>query len=124
MAVTISRRTFNRALMIGSSGQLLLPHTSASFFAETGVSMQPFAAQIQRLVLAMQSIGTPLPDAEITSFHKAFASQNDEGVAEVQRILGPRVLLEAHINPEGRVSVQRGAATAQLVQNGWCTFLI
>jgi hypothetical protein len=41
----------------------------------------------------------------------------------MERVLSPRVLLEVHINPEMRVKVARGTATARLATGEWCYFL-
>jgi hypothetical protein len=50
----------------------------------------------------------------------AFA-RSTEGwsVEEIQKILDQHVLLNVAINPESRISVSRGKAEAQLIEQGW-----
>jgi hypothetical protein len=43
---------------------------------------------------------------------------------EIQRVLDPKCLLEIRINPESRVSIERGAAPPRLVEQGWRVFLV
>lgn len=124
--MAVSRRTFHRLLLLGCSGELLLVHRSTMLFSQIStLPLQPLAAQVQRLVAALRAVGTPLAESGITALHAAFTSSSEEYAgAEIQRVLDPQVLLAVRINPEGRVSVTRGAAKAELVQHGWRTFLI
>src|SRR5207249_1374080 len=46
------------------------------------------------------------------------------GVEAIQKVLDPRCLLIVRINPESRISIERGAAAADLVEHGWRAFLI
>lgn len=122
----ISRRAFHRLFLLGCSSKLLLSHHPTLLLAEvSSLPLQPLAAEIQRLVVALQSIGTPLSDPDAAALHTAYTSSIEgQGIAQIQHILDPHVLLEARINPEGRVSVSRGQAKAELVEHGWRTFLI
>ena len=45
-------------------------------------------------------------------------------VEEIQRILDPHCLLAIRINPESRISVERAAAPARLVEQGWRAYLV
>ncbi len=47
-----------------------------------------------------------------------------EVVREIQEILDPYCFALVEINPEARVKVVRGPAAAELIQNGWKTFLV
>ena len=91
---------------------------------DTHLSLQALAAQVERLVVALQSAGAPLDPGEVEALHAAHASSEQQGMAKIEQILDAHVLIEARINPEGRVSVARGAARAELVEHGWRTFLV
>lgn len=94
-------------------------------FSPDELELQPFLAEVRRVVEAMAYLGEPLPEADRTRLEAA-ANLGDEtrALAEIQRILDPRCLLAIRINPESRVSAERGAAAAQLVEQGWRAYLI
>ncbi len=89
------------------------------------LELQPFLAEVRRVVEAMAYLGEPLSEAERTRLEAA-ANLGDEARAltEIQGILDPRCLLSIRINPESRVSAERGAAAARLVEQGWRAYLI
>jgi hypothetical protein len=89
------------------------------------VEIQPLSAQVRRLVEAMEYLGEPFNAAERERLEAA-ANLKDEAAAleETQRVLDARCLLAVRINPESRVSVERGAAPARLVEQGWRAYLI
>jgi len=121
-----TRRTFNYFALMATGAGVLLRSTPAAAFAEsTSVGLQPLAAQTRRLLEALQSIGEPLPQDEIAALHAAFDSAVEaDGVTKIQQILDEHVLLNIQINPEDRVSMTRGRAKAQLIEQGWRTFLV
>jgi hypothetical protein len=120
----ISRRTFHRLLLLGC-GSEVLTYTPWTFAETIAVPLQPFAAATQRLLNALQEVGSPLSDSEAAALRAAFTSSNEsDAVAQIQSILDAHVLFEAHINPENRVSVSRGMAKAELAEHGWRPFLI
>jgi hypothetical protein len=86
---------------------------------------QPLLAATGRLVDAMAFLGEPFSEAEKARLLAA-GSQKTAGevVAEVERVLDPYCLVSVRINPESRVSVERGAAPARLVEQGWRAFLM
>jgi hypothetical protein len=89
------------------------------------VDLQPFAAQVARLVEALAYIGVPLADVDKQAIETALKDPDEaRASAAVQQILDRRVLLHVHINPESRVQVLAGAAKPELVQQGWRTFLV
>ena len=122
----ISRRWFHRLLAMGSSALLLQRATQQLGWAQhdAAPSLQPLVAEVQRLMLALESVGTPLAPEEGAALHAAFRAPAEEGVAQIAAVLDVHVLLEARINPEGRVSVTRGRAKAELVEDGWRSFLV
>src|SRR6266545_4130478 len=73
--------------------------TAAALAAEdlpviAAVEFQPLAAQVQRLVEALDMLGEPLPAAQKTALAGA------KTVAEIQKILDPHCLVGVNINPE------------------------
>ncbi len=86
---------------------------------------QPLAAQVERVIEAMDYIGSPV-SAEVKARFERLRRDPDAGHAaeEVQRLLDPLCLLVVDINPESRVKVASGAAAPELVENGWRQFLV
>jgi hypothetical protein len=89
------------------------------------VQVQPLAAQVRRLMDAMEYLGEPLSEMDRKRLEAA-ASLPEEAraVDEIQRILDPLCLLTVRINPESRISTERGVATARLIEKGWRAYLI
>jgi hypothetical protein len=89
------------------------------------VERQPFAAQVRRVVAALNQLGAPLKGADLEELEQALASPNDtQAVVGAVRVLDAYSLIHAMINPEGRVSAVRGSAPAELVERGWRVFLV
>ncbi|WP_229206046.1 CehA/McbA family metallohydrolase [Dyadobacter fermentans] len=89
------------------------------------VEPQPLLAQAMRLQEALSFSGNALQTADSEKL-KALGRGpfSKQTVAQIQAILDPYCLNVVHINPEGRVKVDRGAAKAALVQGGWTAFLV
>jgi len=104
--------------MLSYAGNFLSHRTSLLLAQTASPALQPLSAAVARLLHALQSVGSPVSAAEQASISSAQSS------AEIELVLDKHVLLEARINPEGRVSVSRGQAKAELVEHGWRTFLI
>lgn len=89
------------------------------------VEPQPLLAQAQRLAEALAYIGNPLSEKDIEQLknlgREAFTEQT---VREIQQILDPYCLAFVDINPEARVKVERGPAPAELIQEGWKSYLV
>jgi hypothetical protein len=121
-----TRRNFHRILAGAGGGWLThIGAAPASGQQSSTVPLQPLAAQVRRLMTALDSIGDPLNPADTAALNVAFA-QTDEtaAVQRIQEILDRHVLMNVDINPESRVSATRGAAGAELVEQGWRTFLV
>jgi hypothetical protein len=95
--------------------------------ASPAVELQPFLAQTRRLVDAMASLGEPFSETERQQIDAA-ANLTDQvqAVTDLGRVLDARCLLDVRINPESRISVERGRAPAPvpLVEHGWRAYLI
>ena len=86
---------------------------------------QPLLAAVGRLVDAMAFLGEPFSESDKARLLAAGSQKTaDEAVAEIERVLDPHCLVSVRINPESRVSVERGAAPARLVEQGWRAFLM
>src|SRR5262249_37777522 len=90
------------------------------------VEHQPLAAQVLRLIEAMQVVGEPLPPAETSQLQKLAGATSGKpaAVAEMQKILDRHCLVGVNINPESRVKAQEGPAKPELVEQGWRSFLV
>lgn len=93
----------------------------AAALAAVIVEAQPLAANIQRLVEALEYLGAPLPAGLRAALTKAGRARD---ATTLQELLDARVLLTVHINPEARVKVARGSAPAVLQQAGYTPVLV
>jgi hypothetical protein len=85
------------------------------------VEAQPLAANIQRLIDALEFLGAPLPAAVAAELTRL---GNARDAKALQELLDDHVLLTVHINPEARVRVTRGSASAGLQQAGYTPVLV
>lgn len=92
----------------------------------SAVEFQPLAAQVARVVQALEIVGEPLAKAEAAELQRlsATAGGGKAQVEAIQKILDKRVLVGIEINPESRVKAQQGPAAARLMEQGWRTFLV
>ena len=90
-----------------------------------GVEWQPFAAQVKRVIEAMDYIGSPLTAKENKAVEAAMKENDPEvGSEKLQNILDAHCLFDVQINPEMRVKVAQGAAKPELMEKGWRQFLV
>jgi hypothetical protein len=85
------------------------------------VERQPLAANVKRLLDALDFLGAPLPEATHKALQPAL-TERDAG--KVQQQLDPHVLFVVSINPESRVKAARGPAKATLQQAGFTPVLV
>ncbi len=118
------------ALLVGLFLPVLLiaQHTDHSSHAPTvvtGVEPQPLLAQAIRLQEALTFLGSSLSSEDEIKL-KALKNNalTPETVKRIQEILDPYCLAIISINPEARVKVAQGHATAKLIQGGWTSFLV
>lgn len=89
------------------------------------VERQPLAAATDRLIEALDFVGSPIDDESRKKLLDATKLADTADYTEaVQKILDPRCLVGVTINAESRVSVVEGPAKKELIQQGWKTFLI
>ena len=92
---------------------------------EPAIELQPLAAQVRRVVEAMDYLGAPIASQDRTELSRALgASDSATGIAQLQKILDKYCLLEVQINPESRVKVSPSLARPALVEHGWRSFLV
>jgi hypothetical protein len=94
---------------------------SAAALAPVAVEAQPLAANIDRLLQALEYLGRPLEPGLRAGLTKA--GQNRDANA-LQALLDPQVLVAVHINPEARVKAARGPAPAVLQQAGYTPVIV
>ena len=98
-----------------------MPVARAQKLDPVDVEGQPLAANAQRLMEALQILGSPLP-AETATPLQAAAKARD--ARKIQELLDPQVLIVVTLNPEARVKAARGPAPAALQQSGFVPVLI
>lgn len=91
----------------------------------TKVEQQPLAAATERLIQALQYVGSPLSDADRTKLEAAIKlADAKESIKQIQAVLDPLCVAAVTINPESRVSVIEGPVKKELVQQGWRVMLV
>ncbi len=89
------------------------------------VEFQPLASATQRLIEALDYLGSPLSEDDLTAIKKVLVSEDQkQAVVDIQNILDAYCLAGININPESRVKVKEGSANKELMQQGWRTFLV
>ena len=85
------------------------------------VAAQPLAANVTRLVEALDFIGAALPEDVKKSLAEAAAKPDGD---RLQQLLDERALFIVELNPESRLKVRRGPATALLQQGGYTPVVV
>ena len=85
------------------------------------VESQPLAANVKRLIAALDYLGAPLPKPLVQKL-KTACDQRD--AKAIQQLLDSEVLCVVSLNPEVRTKVARGPARAVLQQGGFTPFVI
>jgi hypothetical protein len=85
------------------------------------VAAQPLAANVARLVEALDFMGAALPADTKKSLAEAAAKPDSDGL---QQLLDERALFIVELNPESRVKVRRGPAKAVLQQGGYTPVIV
>src|SRR6185295_2288129 len=89
------------------------------------VPLQPLAQQARRIETTLSYLGQPLAEGDRRLIDDALAATDEEeGVQQIQRTLDKYVLAVVRINPESRVSVDQGPARPELVESGIRLFLV
>lgn len=89
------------------------------------LDIQPFKAQINRLIQAKDFLGEPFTEATKSKIELAFKQKNEaKANIQVQQIIDLQCLIDIQINPESRVKVEEGPANPVLIENGWRNYLV
>jgi len=89
------------------------------------VERQPLVAQVQRLIDALEFLGTPLSKSDRAALQAAMDDTNDKAaVAGIQTVLDPLCLLAVELKSEKELVAQTGPTKKQLVEQGWSQFLV
>ncbi len=91
------------------------------------VDVKLFREDWGRVLQVLQASKTPLPGETAQAIKRLLKERGRKAkaaVAQVQKLLDPYCLIGVTINPESRVKVQRGPATAQLYRGRDTIFLI
>lgn len=86
-----------------------------------GVEGQPLAANVKRLIAALEYLGTPLGEEVSRTLKEAAEARDAEAL---QRILDKQVVFVVDLNPEVRVKVARGPGKVVLQQGGFTPWLV
>ena len=127
---TLIRNGSNRQFHVICLGCMLLltfaPVVGADELAlVTKVEFQPLASATQRLIEALDYLGSPLSEDDLSAINKALVSDDhQQAIADIQQSLDPYCLVGVNINPESRVKVKEGPVNKELMQQGWRTFLV
>ena len=95
--------------------------SSAATLTVVSAEGQPLAANVERLAEALEYLGAPLPPETRTALTRAGQARDAQ---KLQELLDPHVLLVVDLNPEARVKVERGPASAGLQQAGYTPVLV
>jgi hypothetical protein len=87
----------------------------------SSVEGQPLAANVLRLLDALDHLGTPLAPALRQDLNAAAQARDAD---RLQQLLDEHVLMVVHINPETRVKVGRGPAPGILQQAGYTPVIV
>src|SRR5262249_31244204 len=85
------------------------------------VEGQPLAANVTRLLQALDFLGSPLPKEKSAALEEA--ARNREA-RKLQELLDPHVLVQVTITPQLRVKSDRGPARVALQQEGYTPIVL
>ena len=112
-------------LLVGAFALNPLSLCAQEFPEVDEVEWQPLAAQITRILEALDYQGAPVSQDDRKALRTMLAEGGgDDAVERAQKILDAYCLIGININPESRVKVSQGPAKPVLAEQGWRTFLI
>jgi hypothetical protein len=85
------------------------------------VAAQPLAANVTRLVEALDFLGASLPQETKISLAEAARTPDPD---RLQRVLDQHALFIVELNPESRAKARRGPAKARLQQGGYTPLIV
>jgi len=111
------------ATLLAAALGTLLVHSSRAVEPEpvVPVAAQPLAANVTRLMEALDLLGAPLPADVKQSLAEAARKPDAE---RLQQLLDESALFIVDLNPESRVKARRGPAKAVLQQGGYTPVVV
>ena len=111
----IKKGTARQFDMMPISWMLLLAFAKVGFTdglkRVTEVEFQPIASATQRLIEALDYLGSPLSEDDLSAIREALVSDDHrQAVIDIQKSLDLYCLVGVHINPESRVKVTEEAS--------------
>lgn len=100
---------------------LSAPYPMAAGLPYEPVEGQPLAANVGRLIEALEFLGQPLPKPLV---EKLAVARRERDAKTIQELLDEHVLAVVSLNPEVRVKVDRGPGDAVIQQAGFTPRLI
>jgi len=95
--ILISWMLFSVVISVGFTDELSLVRE---------VEFQPFASATQRLIEALDYLGSPLSEDDLSAIQEALISDDHtQAIVDIQNILDAYCLTGVNINPESRVKV-------------------
>lgn len=85
------------------------------------VEGQPLAANAERVLQALETLGAPLPASTAAGVRRAARARD---AAQLQKLLDPHALVVVTLNPETRVKTERGPAAPLLQQGAYTPMLV
>jgi hypothetical protein len=114
---------FSTVILLSATGLSASLGTPAN--PPASVPLQPFADQVRRIERTLAFLGQPLAAEDQKAINEAMAGSDEHAaVSKLQAILDKSTLVKVTINAESRVDVSRGAAPADLIQDGSRIFLV
>ncbi|HUR59398.1 MAG TPA: CehA/McbA family metallohydrolase [Opitutaceae bacterium] len=111
------------AILAGGAGTVVIH--AADLPPVHNLELQPLAAQVARLQDALEYLGAPLSATERAALTEASRMRDHPAAVDrIQEILDAHCLFGVTISPEMRLSVYRGPAAPELVEQGWRNFLV
>ena len=119
------RRCLRFTLLVFVDVAVLCPAIAQKLPVVRDVELQPLAAQVERVMQALEAAGAPLTKEQAAPLQAALAEADGAATAvKIQEILDSHCLVGVEINPESRVKVQEGPAAKDLMEQGWRVFLV
>lgn len=100
---------------------LIASHGFSEDVARRAADGQPLAANVQRLLQTLDTLGAPPEASRLNQITQAIAAEDS---AALQTLLDPIALFVIEINPELRVKVKRGPGDPVLQQGGYSPVVV
>src|SRR5262245_12546840 len=91
----------------------------------TDVERQPLAAQVGRLIEALDFLGDPLRAADRAAMDAAFKEMDAaKSIEGIQRVLDSYCMVSVDLKSDMEITAAAGSARPELTEQGWTQFLV